>query len=295
MSEAAPNQQAPVNAGQAPVEGQAPVVSTESKPWYDGYKLAPEDVGYIQNKGWKESPTQVLNAYKNLEKFHGVPAEQLLKLPKSNDDQAGWDSVYTKLGRPAKAEDYGEFKAPEGVDASFVNTERVKWADGVAHKLGFTKAQRDGLLAATFEYEHSQYSDVGKQIELAQTAQLQELKKEWGAAFDERSELGRRAVRAFLPGNAEQNSAMLNAIEGAIGTAAVLKLFSNIGQKIGEDKIPETGIRPFGYTPEQAKSDIQQLKIELQGSKERLAVYNQGKGPDYEKMKKLNQIAHGQA
>lgn len=295
---------APADAGQAqPGQGSDAAAGNpnpgaqpagDAKPWYDGHNLAPEDVGYIQNKKWN-SPADVLTSYKNLEKFHGVPADQLLKLPKDEKDQAAWDALYTRLGRPEKPEGY-EFKAPEGVK---LDDARMSWVNGVAHKIGLSKAQHAALVNETLTYEGRLISEAQKAVETQQAAELEAVKKEWGAGFEERSELGRRAARAFLPGTAEEKQAFMNAMEMSIGTGAMLKLFANIGEKLGEDKIHagDDGGRPFGYTKEQALSDIKGLMTELRdpSNKERLTAYNQGKGKDYEKMQHLNKIAYGNA
>lgn len=292
---------APANAGQADAgqgaqpNTQAATAATETaKPWYDGHNLAPEDVGYIQNKKWS-NPADLLTSYKNLEKFHGVPAEQLLKLPKDTQDQAAWDAIYSRLGRPEKADGY-EFKAPDGVK---VDDSRMGWVQGVAHKLGLNKSQFSALVNETLTYEGGLIADMQKEVQTRQAQELDAVKQEWGAGFDERAELGRRAARAFLPGNAEQKAAFMNAMETSIGTGAMLKLFANIGAKMGEDKIHQgdEGSRPFGYTKEQALSDIQNLMTELKdpANRERLNSYNQAKGKDYEKMQALQKHAYGNA
>lgn len=302
MTEQAPA--APANAGQADAgqgnNAQNATGATQqadtaaAKAWYDGHNLAAEDVGYIQNKKWN-SPTDILTSYKNLEKFHGVPAEQLLKLPKDAQDQAAWDAVYSRLGRPEKADGY-EFKAPDGVK---LDDSRMGWVQGVAHKLGLNKAQFSALVNETLTYEGGLVSEMQKAVQTQQAAELEAVKQEWGSGFEERAELGRRAARAFLPGDAAQKQAFMNAMETTIGTGAMLKLFANIGAKLGEDKIHQgdEGSKPFGYTKEQALSDIQSLMTELKdpANRERLNSYNQAKGKDYEKMQSLQKIAYGQA
>jgi len=269
-----------------------PEPSPEPEPsaWYEGYDLSDEDVGYIQNKAW-DNPAKAIGAYKELEKFHGVPKDQILKLPGEDAKAEDWEAVYDRLGRPEDAKSYGEFEIPEGLE---VDTARVEWADQLFHKMGLNKQQRDALIVATAEYENGIFGSMNEQVEQQQTLELQQLQQEWGNAFEERSELGRRAAKSFLPGSEEDRAALLEKIEGAVGTSATLKLFANIGQNIGEDNIPRGESRPYGYTPEQAKSDIEGLKVELQGSPDRMTIYNQGKGPDYEKMKRLQRLAYGQ-
>lgn len=293
---AAADNAAQANAGQGN-EGNNNAGNNEGKPadkpWYDGHNLKDEDIGFIQNKGWK-TPGDMLNGYRGLEKFHGVPSDLLLKLPKDLNDNEAMGEVYKRLGRPDTADGY-EFKAPEALKDVELDQTRVKWAGGIAHKLGLNKAQYNQLVAATVEYEHGLLTEEQAKIAQEQETQMNSLKKEWGEGYVEREALGQRAVRAFLPGNQEQKEAMADAIEKAIGTAATMKLFANIGERLGEDKIHEgdTGGRKFGYTPEQAKADKESLMSELKADKKRLTAYNKGLGPDYEKMQRLNKIIAG--
>lgn len=290
MTEQAPS--APAEAGQAQGQGAPPASGNNDKPWYDGLGLKDEDVGYIQNKKWS-SPVDVITGYKNLEKFHGVPADQLIKLPKDFADEKAMGEVYNRLGRPENKDGY-EFKAPEGIK---LDEDRMNWAKEVSHKIGLNKAQHAALIQATLEYEGGLMSEAEKEIQRITGEQLEGLKKEWGDAFPEREALGKRAVKAFLPGDADQKAALMNSIESAIGTAAMLKLFANIGEKMGEDKIHSSndGDRPFGYTPQQAKADIESLMNELKdpNNRDRLNAYNQGKGKDYDNMVRLQKIAYG--
>jgi len=261
-------------------------------PWYEGHGLEAEDIGYIQNRKF-DGIAGILNNVREFEKIKGVPADQLLKLPKDEQDTEGWNAIYSRLGRPEKADDYS-FDAPEDIA---LDDERMGWVRDVAHKLGLNKSQFHALINETLAYEGGLISEAQKSIELAQTAELEEVKREWGQAFEERAELGRRAARIFLPGDASQKQALMNAMETTLGTGVMLKLFANIGEKLGEDKIPagDEGSRPFGYTKEQALSDIKGLMEQLRdpANKDRLSAYNSARGKDYEKMRALQKIAYG--
>ena len=274
---------APVQAGQAP-EGQGQ--QTQTAAWYEREGVSDEVKGYIQNKGWKDDPLKVVNAYQNLEKFHGVPPEQLIKLPKEGEPL---DDVYARLGRPEAPDKY-EIKMPENIPA---DEQRLNGFREIAHKIGLNQKQVEALAQFDAEYMGSVITAHQAEAQQRQAAEMAGLKNEWGSAFEERSELGRRAVRAFLPEGVDKAD-FLTKIEDAIGPAAMLKMFSNIGQKIGEDKIHEAtpGDRPFGFTPEMAKARLEELKNELKGDKTRLDTYNQGKGKDYEEIKRLNALIH---
>lgn len=260
--------------------------ANENNQWYDS---APDEVkGYIQNKGW-DDPVKAVTAYQNLEKFHGVPEDQLLKLPKDFNEEGALDPVYDKLGRPESPDKY-EINIPEGVQ---VDETRLNQAKEIGHKIGLNSQQVQALVDFDASYQQQAVEQYQKDIEIKQTQEVEALKKEWGDHFEERAELGRRFVRNNLPEGLDKE-ATLSAIEEAIGTAATLKLFANAGDKFKEDRVPDSsGDRPFGYTREQAAADKKALMDELAGDQERLKVYNQGKGTDFERMKKLNAIISG--
>lgn len=265
--------EAPADAGQAGNEQPAAT-------WYAGFNLPDEDVGYIQNKGW-DDPIKPFQAYKELEKLRGVPAEQLIKLPKDMADKEAMRQVYARLGMPESVDGY-KYEAKENMDV-----ERADYFKGVAHELGLNAQQFNALLDKAYEYETAAGQKYSESIKAQQESQMESLKKEWGNAFEERAELGRRAVKTFLP--KEGQEAILNTLEGSIGTAVMLKIFANIGEKLGEDKIVESDSRPFGQTTQQVKANIEQLKNEVKADPVRLANFNKGMGADYQRMQKLIQ------
>lgn len=278
-----------------PIDGQVdagtppPAVPAAESPktWFDGF--ADEDKGYLQNKGWNndDGTKSMLASYKNLEKLRGVPEERLLKLPEKMDDAESMGKIYDRLGRPEKPEDYG-YKAEAGQE---LDADRVKWASTIAHKMGLNKGQFKDLVNNTYKYESELIASHQQQQEQERVASLAKLNDEWGSAKDERTHLAERGLMHFMTDKSEEAVAKMQQL---LGHAEVMKMFANIGQSIGEDKIPQPdGERPFGYSPEQAKSDIQQLNAAISSDKTRLSEYNNGKGADYEKMEKLLKIATG--
>lgn len=274
----------------APVQGQGEgqTAQTASQPaaasvWYDGA----DDVtkGFIQNKGWDE-PLKAVNAYKELEKFRGASENELLRLPKDPEAPNAYDAIYNKLGRPESPDKY-EVKLPEGVQ---VDEARLKQGRDLAHKLGLNTKQFQELVSVDAQYYQQTTEAAFKEQQQKATLEAESLKKEWGNAYDERKELARRALRSNLPQGADAD-AIMDTLEKSVGLASTLKLLANVGSKSGEDKTPNSGAdRPFGYSPEQAKSDKQQLMDELKGDKTRLDTYNKGLGADYAKMQRLNSL-----
>lgn len=264
----------------------------ETKPWYDG---SDEDtVGYLKNKKWDtESPLKVLEAYRNLEKFHGVPADKILKLPVDDNPEA-WGQIYNRLGRPETPDKYGyeAIKLPEG---SELDKDIVSRFDAIFHKTGVSKSQRDAVLNEYLSFEATRIKEGADKLEQEKAVHINALKKEWGQHFDERVQLARQAFKAFLPEGLDKD-VVAEAFENTIGLANAAKMFANLADKLGEDKFhDDSGAtdRSFGYTREQAINDLNTLKAELKADSNRLSLYNSGKGMDYDKVMRLNKIISG--
>ncbi len=211
-----------------------------------------EDVelkGYVQNKGWKD-PRELADGYRNLEKLLGG---EKLPLPKGEDDAEGWSRVYDSLGRPQAADAYKIPTMGEGQE-QFVKDVQSKF-----HELGLSEKQGNALA----EWYHGvQKGMVDTSVAgMAQKAEadLSALKQEWGGAYDENIELGRRAAREY-----GMDEAKLTKIEQALGTGEMLKLFAQIGRSQGEASFNkgDGGSGNFGMTPAQAQARISELKAD---------------------------------
>lgn len=251
----------PYNDGAAVAGGAAPAAATgnpsatppasasaapSTTDWTTG--LADLDRGYIQNKGWK-GPGDVVSGYQNLEKLVGVPADQIVKLPKS-DDAGEWDQVYSRLGKPAKAEDY---KLPEPKKGG--NSEFTKWAQESFFKAGLTAKQANAVVEQwnatqeqSFEKEMTTYNQKVTEDQAA-------LKKEWGLAHDQNTKVAQRAAQEL--GLTDQH---FEALEKTLGLKETLKMFHQIGARTGESKFVEGSRAPGSIkTPEAARSEFNML------------------------------------
>lgn len=284
-------QEAPAAEGQVAdtatpeAQGQAESEAAQSV-WYDS---APDEIkGYIQNKGW-DDPIKAVTSYQELEKFRGASEDQLIKLPKDMNEEGALDAIYDRLGRPESPDKY-ELNI-EGAD---VDKDRLGFYAQIAHKAGITQQQFEQIAKADMEYWNSAMEKSQKQVQQKQEAEYKELMNEWGSNAAEREELSRRGLRSVLPDGVNADE-VISKIEDAIGTAATLKLFANVGDKISrEDKIHDSGgDKPFGYTREQAIADKKSLMDEIKADPKRLNNYNQGIGPDVDKLQKLQKLIVG--
>jgi hypothetical protein len=250
--------------------------TVQPQAWNTGFD---EDTSaYVEKKGWK-GVSDVLTSYRNLEKFAGG-SKSLLELPGEDAGEDVVNNFYNKLGRPETPDQYG-LQAPEGADKGLMD-----WFRQTAHQHGLSDKQARGLFEAW-------NSMIGERMQSMQQEQAQQaemdigsLRKEWGKAFDEKIDAGKRAVSAL--GYDEQT---LNNLESKLGTAEMLKLFATIGSKMGEDAFVGTGRESsgFGLTPAAARQEISDLRM----NKDFMTQYLNGNQDAVAKMKRLMEAAHG--
>lgn len=247
----------------------------QQQAWYSGF--ADENLrGYIETKGFKDA-SALAESYRNLEKLRGVPENELARIPKEGDAD-GWNAFYARLGRPDNADGYS-LPVPEGDDGAFAK-QAAEWM----HAAGLTPAQAQMLAAKNNEFMAAQVKAHQDQQAIESDRQMSELKTEWGQAYEQNSEIARRAAKQF--GLTED---MLSGIEDAIGTKQLMVLFNNIGQGLGEHKAQGigSGDSSFKLSPAAAQERIKQLQGDPEWSKK----YLSGGANEAAEMQRLQQMA----
>ncbi len=245
--------------------------------WTSGFN--DELKGWVSAKGFKD-PAAITESYRNLEKIHGAGPDKLVKLPQKPDDQAGWNEVYKKLGRPDKADDY-KIDIPQGVaDDNF-----AKWAKGIFHEAGLSKSQGEKIAAKWNEYVQNNAKQVVESNNQNIAAQETSLKQEWGMAFDKNMEVARNAAKEFGIDNDT-----IDKLEDAMGWTGVIKFMHNVGSKLGEHGfVTSSQQQGFGVmTPEAARHRIQLLKSDNDFAKR----FMSGEMSAREEMNRLHQMAY---
>lgn len=229
----------------APVSNEPSSGATASGSWFDNFEDA-DLKGYVQNKGW-QSPKDLADGYRNLEKLLGG---EKLPMPKGAEDAEGWGRVYDALGRPKES---GAYKVPvlEGSDPNIVGQVQAKF-----HELGLSEQQGNALAEWWNQTQGASLQGLHQQFAQKSEADLTSLKSEWGNAYEENVEFGRRAAREY-----GLDGAKLDSIERALGTGEMMKLLSQIGRAQGEAKFEGGGNNnPFGMTPDAARQRISSLQ-----------------------------------
>ena len=236
--------------GSAPAGNPAPAAPA----WYAPEGLDQNTVGQlgelVKAKGWK-GPADALLSYQNLEKVFGADkAGRTILAPKSDDDADGWNAVYNRLGRPESADKY-ELPVPEGDDGSFAQS-----VAPVLHELGLTAKQAKGLAEWWNQASASRIEMESESFATQSEAEYKSLQGEWGAAAAQNEELAKRAVLKFSK-EAGIDDQSFEAMERAIGTAKLMKLFHAIGSQFAEGTFVSSDTPTGGaMTPQAAKNKI---------------------------------------
>lgn len=226
----------------------------------------------------RDALAKVIPMYRAAEQKLGVPADQLLRLPKDDNDADGFKAIMSRLGAPEKPEDYG-IQAPEGSQGEF-----LKAATGWFHELGIPKRQAAGLAAKWNEYAQSQQAAQDGAWNQRFDSEIEALKGEWGADYDKNHDFAQRVMKSFGY-DAEQ----LKAIERAVGPKAMLAGFAKFGAAIGEHRFVEgAGGQQFGgMSPEAAKQRIAALQADAAWT----TKYINGDADAKAEFTRLNQLA----
>ena len=205
--------------------------------------------GYIQNKGFKD-PGSVVESYRNLEKLHGVPQERLLKLPEAIDLKTPEGrAIFERLGAPKEAKDYEISIPPEHGDEKLAD-----WFRTTAYENGFTRKQVEGLVNAWNARSGEFVKGQAEQSKQAIESQEMNLKKEWGAAFDQNMNIAKAGAKKM-----GITTAQADALEDALGFDGVMKLAYDFGKSTGEHAFiggTQSPGQPGAMTPNSALAKI---------------------------------------
>lgn len=268
----------------APAPAPAPAPSpAPSATWYDGFDA--ETKGYISNKGLDrlEAPAaleKVIGFHRNAERMLGAPHDQLVRLPKDAGDTAARQNIFTKLGKPANANEY-KFEG-----TTFPDQDAEKTIRDLAFKYDLTQDQAAGMARDMIaNMTEADKTDLAATT-AAQAQERKDLQKDWGFNFNANMEVARAgALRMGL------TQEQVGAMEKQLGYKALMEGFHKIGVAFGEDKFVTSQHTGKVMTVEGAKQRLNELKADRDWSKRYLA----GGANEKREMADLMQIAYGKA
>jgi len=226
--------------------------------WAQG--LPPERRQAIIAKGFKDVGA-LTDAYFNLEKFIGVPADRLLKMPGEKATDAEIAEYRTRLGVPAKPEEYG-FQVPEGSDPAFAKA-AAEWF----HQEGVPVKAATKLVERFNEFASGQAKAAAEAKKAAYEKDIKSLQDEWGPGVFEHHVAEAQAATRRLGEAAGLKPEHLNALEEAAGSANLVKFMYTLATRFGEAPFyaPSSG-SSGGAAPMYSPAEAQARLVELKNS-----------------------------
>lgn len=158
-------------------------------------ELGQEFRGLAEAKKWN-STDQLARGYQELEKFHGVPPERLVKLPGSDAKPEDWEAVYSRMGRPEKPEGY-TIRGVEGLEQLDLESPTTQWYLKTAHQIGMSDRQVQNLMRGYLGEIERLHADDESAFMAKKTAEYGALKSKWGEAYDQNLGAARRASQEY--------------------------------------------------------------------------------------------------
>lgn len=225
----------------------APVAAATPPVWTDG--MSDDMKGFVQNKQYR-NPTDVVDAYRSLEKLIGVK-ERLITVPESLEAPE-MAAIWERLGAPKDAKGYNIEVPKEGGDQK-----RAEWVANVFHELKVPKAMAEKIAQKVNEREAAIIGEAKAQHDAVVAQADASLKREWGMAYDQNKVIADAAAK-----NIGMSGDELKALGSALGPEKSMKFLHKLGLATGEHTFV-TGQTIAGQTgamtPEAAQQQINQL------------------------------------
>lgn len=205
------------------------------------------------------SYSDVASLAKSYVHAQGLIGKKGVFVPTDKSSEDDWKKFYSDLGQPTL--DKFEVKLPDGFEA---NQNFVAQFKENAYKAGLLPKQAQGLMDWYIGNEKKMVAEQTQATQNKQNAELAELKKEWGEAYQ--SKLGQAEGALDLA----EKAPGLEKIKGYLTETGygkdpmVIKLVSWAASLLGEGKLVGDGSGKFGQTPSEIQGELDSIRNDLQ-------------------------------
>lgn len=218
----------------------------------------PEDLQVDPNLAYIKDIPNLAKSYINAQKMIG---RDKIPLPTPGNEQE-FLTTMDALGRPETPEGYKWERPADLPPEATVSAQESEWLRKTAHKYGMLPGQFQGLLTEWSRFRHeSMTAEVANSTNVRAQEEMA-LKEEWGAAFEQKMQMGEKAFNRFA------SEPMKKAIIEAGGFTKVApefaRMFAAVGAAIGEDAMrgSQDGAGRFIMTPSEAMAAANRIKAD---------------------------------
>jgi hypothetical protein len=214
-----------------------------------------------------------------------VGADKIV-MPGESSTPDDWNEFYNRLGRPEKYE-LTKPELSEGLSYDGAMEEKML---GIMHESGLTNAQANKLYNGYMEHVMNGNTDLMKGQAAQQTEWRDQLKRDFGMAYDQEIDVAKRAAIEF---GGDEFLGWLD--ESGMGdNPMMVKMMAKIGKSMMESGLEPTGDSTgFGVmTPDAARQEIGRLQRDPNFMKQYQDSEVDGHGVAIEKMQRLFGFAY---
>ena len=195
-------------------------------------------------------PSALAKSYVHAQRMIGADK---VAIPSKSATPEEWREVFSKLGAPQEANAYEFAESEISVSEDLVGNFRER-----ALTAGLTNAQANEMMGFVRDTISGLETDMSETTEKALHEGEQELRQEFGQAFDQRLELAQMAARDLL-GDTEMFDNITLSDGRMLGDhPMVVKMFSQLAEQIGEDNL-EGAPSELIMTPQEAQRQISEM------------------------------------
>ena len=229
----------------------------------------------------KEGFAKAIDSHLSLEKLLG---HDKVPIPKDENDTEGWNRFSKAMGIPDKAESYGlaDANIPESMKG--MTFDKQKFAETV-HAFKLTPNQAKGLWGAYTDMTKEVYAKALKESEEKMTTTVNQLRSEWGDAYDGNVQVGQMVINKFSSDKDMEDFVTSTLAKDPMG----IKFLSKIGLEFSENKIGDFKHQRFSLSPEQAQAEIDKISSDSEHP------YRNEKSPQAERDKAIDYVNSLQA
>ena len=224
----------------------------------------------------KDGLGEAIKSHLLLEKLLGY---EKVPIPKSKDDQAAW-SVFSKaMGIPDKAEGYAlpDAEIPESMKG--LSFDKTKFAE-IVHANKLTPEAAKGLWTAYTNMTKQTYAKALKDHEDLMTNNINQLKGEWGDAYQSKIELGQMVINKFAQDSETNDFITATLSKDPRG----IKFLAKLGDQFAENKIGDFRYQRHSLTPDEAQAELDSVRRDMNHP------YNNDKAPAAERQRAIDRV-----
>lgn len=213
----------------------------------DDVKLSPSIKPFVTKEG-KLNHAELAKSYIHTKKKVG---EKGIQVPTEQSPQQEWDEYFQKVGWSPEIEGY-ELKAPEGSELTEESLESFK---KLFHENRVPLQQAQKILENIDQTTKTSLDSQTEKLQAEITEGVQNLKKEWGEAFDSKLTMSKKVLKE----NGSEDLQKMLAEDPSLGSNPhLIKFLHGIGEKMyGEDSIPSRGgVGDGALSPSEASQEI---------------------------------------